>query len=50
MPIIRQNCINNKCDALKKLCKIYNKTSLIECELVMCALDEIVDTAIDFEK
>jgi len=27
--IIRQNCINNKCDALKKLCEVYDKTSLI---------------------
>jgi len=35
---------------LKKLCEIYDKTSLIECELVMYTLDEIVDTAIYFEK
>jgi len=33
---------------VKKLCEIYDKTSLIECELVMCALDEIVNDAIYF--
>jgi len=32
--IIRQNCINNKCDAFKKLCKIYDKTSFIDCKLL----------------
>jgi len=50
MTILRQNCINNKCDASKKFCKVYNKTSLIECKLVMYALNEIVDTAIYFKK
>jgi len=39
--IIRQNCINNKCDALKKLYEVYDKTSLIDCELVMCALHDM---------
>jgi len=48
--IIYQNCINNKCDALKKLCEVYDKTSLIDCELVMYALNEIVDNAIYFSK
>jgi len=48
--IIRQNCINNKCDALKKVCEIYDKTSRIDCELVMCALDKIVENAIYFSK
>jgi len=48
--IIRQNCINNKCDALKELCEIYDKTSPINCELVMCTLDEIVENAIYFSK
>jgi len=43
---IYQNCINNKCDALEKLYEIYDKTSIIEWELVMCALDEIVYTAL----
>jgi len=47
--IIRQNCINNKCDVLKKLHKIHDKASFIECELVMYALDEIVDTALYFK-
>jgi len=40
----------DKCDALKKLYKVYNKTSLIKCELVMYASDEIVDTALYFRK
>jgi len=44
--IIRQNCLNNKCDALKKLREVYDKTSLIECELVMYVSDEIVDTVL----
>jgi len=35
---------------VKKLCEVYDKTSLIECELIMCALDEIVDNAIYFSK
>jgi len=35
---------------LKKLHKIYDKTSLIKCELVMYALDEIVDIALYFRK
>jgi len=48
--IICQNCINNKCDALKKLYEVYDKTSFIECKLVMCALDEIVDIAIYFTR
>jgi len=48
--IIRQNCINNKCDAFKKLCEVYVKTSLIDCELVICALDDIVDNTINFSK
>jgi len=48
--IIRQNCINNKCDTFKKLRKVCNKASLIQCELLMYALDEIVDIAIYFKK
>jgi len=43
---IRQNCTNNKCDALKKLREVYDKTSLIEYKLVTYALDEIVDSVI----
>jgi len=50
MTIIRQNCINNKCDVLKKLCEVYDKTSFMECELIMYALDEIVYTALYFRK
>jgi len=44
--IIRQNRISNKCDALKKLREVYDKTSIIDCELVMCALDDILENAI----
>jgi len=29
--IIRQNYINNKCDALKKLYEVYDKTLFIDC-------------------
>jgi len=29
MTLVRQNSINNKCDALKKLREIYDKTSLL---------------------
>jgi len=46
--IIYQNYINNKCNALKNCVKF--KTSLIECELVMYALDKIVDIALYFKK
>ena len=35
-----QNCINYKCNALKN--EVYIETSIMKCELVMCALDEIV--------
>jgi len=48
--IIRQNYINNKCDALKKLRKVYDKTSLIECELIMYARNKIVNIALYFRK
>jgi len=47
--IIRQNCPNNKYEALKKLRKVYNKTSLIECKL-MRVLNEIIDTVLYFRK
>jgi len=47
---IRQSYLNNNCDALKKLREVYDKTSLIECELVKYASDEIVDTALYFRK
>jgi len=30
--------------------EFYDKTSLIQCELVMCALDKIVDIALYFKK
>jgi len=40
---VLKNCVFTNCE-------VYDKTSLIECELVMCALDEIVDNAIYFSK
>jgi len=38
----RQNCITNQCDAANTLYKIYDKNSIIECELIAYALDNIV--------
>jgi len=45
MTIIRQNSINNKCDALKKLREIYDEILIVECELLIYAIDKIVDAA-----
>jgi len=39
---LRQNCITNKCDGAIILCKICDKESNIECELVAYALDNIM--------
>jgi len=44
MTIIRQNSIN-KCDALKKLREIYDEILIVECELLIYAIDKIVDAA-----
>jgi len=41
-----QNCIINQCDAANNLYKIYNKNSIIECELIAYALDNIVSAAL----
>jgi len=39
---LHQNYINNKRDAVNILRKIYDKSSLIDCELITYALDNIV--------
>ncbi|XP_039304966.1 uncharacterized protein LOC120357721 [Solenopsis invicta] len=44
--LLRKNCVNNKCDAAKLLREMYDKTSLIDCELLMYALDNIVYNAL----
>jgi len=43
---LRQNYITNKGDAAIILYKIYNKNSIIECELTVYGLDYIVHTAL----
>jgi len=43
---LRQNCIINKSDAANTLYKIYDKNSIIECELIVYGLDYIVHTAL----
>ena len=44
--IIRQNHITNKSDAAKLLREKYDKTCLVECELIAYALDNIVYNAL----
>jgi len=46
MSFLRQNCITNKSDAANTLYKIYDKNSVIECELIVYSLDYIVHTAL----
>jgi len=43
---LRQNCITNKCNAVNILRKIYDKNSLIDCELIAYALNNIVHNAL----
>ena len=43
---LRQNCINNKSDAIDTLHRIYDKNSYIECELIIYAVDNIVYNAL----
>ena len=43
---LKQNCITNKSDAANILYKIYDKNSIIECELIVYGLDYIVHTAL----
>ncbi|XP_039303319.1 uncharacterized protein LOC120357265 [Solenopsis invicta] len=44
--LLRQNYVNNKCDAAKLLREKYDKTSLLECEMLAYALDNIVRDAL----
>jgi len=44
---LRQNCITNKCDATIILRKLYDKNSLIDCELIAYALNNIVHNALN---
>jgi len=43
---LRQNCITNKRDAANILHKIYDKNSIINCELLIYALDNVVHDAL----
>ena len=43
---LRRNCVNNKCDAMKLLREIYDKTSPIDCEFIVYASDNIVYDAL----
>ena len=40
--ILRQNCITDKCDAVRILREFYDKNSLIDCELLAYAVDNII--------
>jgi len=44
---LKQNSITNKHDAANTLHKIYDKTSIIECELVIYDLNYIVHVALN---
>ena len=46
MTHLRQNCINNKSDAVNTLRRIYDKNSYIECEFIVYAVDDIVYNAL----
>jgi len=48
--ILRKNCITNQCDVANTLHKIYDKNSIVECELMAYALDNIVYAALQREK
>ena len=43
---LRQNCINNKNDAAESLREYCDKTSLVDCELIIYAMDNIVHAAL----
>jgi len=47
--ILRQNCITNKYNAAKALRRIYEQNSVIDCERLTYALDNIVYNAL-YEK
>ncbi|XP_071572514.1 uncharacterized protein [Temnothorax nylanderi] len=40
--ILRRNCITDKCDAARTLRDVFDKNSIIDCELLAYALDNIV--------
>ena len=42
--LLGENCIIDKCDAVDFLRKIYNKKSNIECEIIVYALDNIINS------
>ncbi|XP_071581349.1 uncharacterized protein [Temnothorax nylanderi] len=44
--ILRQNCITDKCKAVRILHEFYDKKSIIDCELLVYALDTIVYNAL----
>jgi hypothetical protein len=44
--LLRRNSVNNKCDATKLLREMHDKTSLIDCELLVYARDNIVYDAL----
>ncbi|XP_071579203.1 uncharacterized protein, partial [Temnothorax nylanderi] len=40
--ILRRNCITDKCDAARTLRDVFDKNSIVDCELLAYALDNIV--------
>ncbi|XP_071642952.1 uncharacterized protein [Temnothorax longispinosus] len=44
--ILHQNCITDKCSAVKILREVYDENSIIDCELLAYALDTIVYNAL----
>ncbi|XP_077257576.1 uncharacterized protein LOC143894813 [Temnothorax americanus] len=44
--ILRQNCITDKCNAVRILREFYDKNSIIDCELLAYAADNIVHDAL----
>ena len=44
--LLRRNCITDKCDAVRFLQDYYDKNSIIDCELLAYALDNIVYDAL----
>jgi len=46
---LRQNWIINKCDAANTLHQIYDKNSIIECELLVYDLNYIVHVALNLD-
>ncbi|XP_071578133.1 uncharacterized protein [Temnothorax nylanderi] len=44
--ILRQNCIADKCNAVRILREFYDKNSIIDCELLAYAADNIIHDAL----